>query len=99
MEIYLGHGGSPCLGWNGAAHFPAGDVDPVAGSDGGFEHAENASANQHRQATLDQEEEWADKDDEDGTWGVQYDQYGLPQVSGADVCVLVDKSRVHQLKV
>ena len=98
MEIHLGHGGSPCPERHGAAHVPAASGGGVEGIEGESEPAANAFGDQAQKATSD-EAEWDDEDDEDDGRGVQDDQYGLPRVSGADVCTVVDKSGVHRLRV
>ena len=44
----------------------------------------------------DIEGEWVDEDDDDDE---DDEDYGLPKLKGEDVCVVVDKSGVHRIRV
>ena len=92
VEIHLGHNGLPCPN---RQNQDAG-IDPPVGSVPLEPHVGDACASSDGEDDgEDGDCDWEDDMEEE----VDDTDYGLPALVGEDVCVIVDKSRVHQLRV
>jgi CxC2 like cysteine cluster associated with KDZ transposases len=96
VEIHLGHGGNACptrRDWAGS--IPTG-TETQAGYrfDGTADIERNGGDVDDTGGDVDDiGGEWVDEDDEDD------EDYGLPKLKGDDVCIVVDKSGVHRIRV
>jgi hypothetical protein len=111
VEIHLGHHGNPCPSRGDArpsrADSRSGTGGADTGSGSGSGRAEASSGLAH---SFDREEDPFTLSDEEDDFGVSDDEvddlmedvtgdHGLPGLIGEDVCVLIDKSGVHRLRV
>jgi hypothetical protein len=107
VEIHLGHRGNPCpsRNWSRNAN-PTGPAAPSAAAAdfnvAAADNFNNAAADNfedhvdrdHSDDGADDDVDWVDENDDDDS-----SDYGLPKLKGEDVCVVVDKSGVHRLRV
>jgi hypothetical protein len=92
VEIHLGHGGNACPTRRQCA---GSDPDGTEAQDG---HGYDGAADDEPDGgdVDDIEGEWVDEDDDEDE---DDEDYGLPKLKGEDVCVVVDKSGVHRIRV
>jgi hypothetical protein len=85
VEIHLGHNGQPCPSRNRAG--PANENLPYVSVDSASESVEPASDDE-------QDDGWEDERESNDEG-----EYGIPALAGPDVCVVVDKSGVHRIRI
>ena len=97
VEIHLGHRGFPCPGRS--------DAIPGPGPNGrGADSGPGGAAGNGAGGNADEDEDDEDYidvsgDEEEDLMEDVIGAHGLPLLTGEDVCVLVDKSGVHRLRV
>jgi hypothetical protein len=101
VEIHLGHRGFPCPGRSDANLGPGPGPGPKGrGADSGPGGAAGNGAGGNASEDED-DEDYVDVsgDEEEDLMEDVIGAQGLPRLTGEDVCVLVDKSGVHRLRV
>jgi hypothetical protein len=99
VEIHLGHHGSPCPSRHGpeepfySTSNPADHTDPPLAP--AVDGCSEGHAGDHTSPVADSDDDWEEEVEEE----LHDKDYGLPKFVGNDVCVIVDKSGVHQLRV